>query len=45
MQLHIPFDLVEELVARFDVEIEPRIGPAQYHHKEIFVMHDAGDWF
>jgi hypothetical protein len=22
------------------VEIEPRIGPAQYHHKEIFVTHD-----
>jgi len=40
MKLHIPFDLIEELIPRFDMEIEPRIGPAQYHHKEIFMMNE-----
>ena len=40
MQLHVPFDLVEELVPWFDVEIEPRIGTAQYHHKEIFMVNE-----
>jgi hypothetical protein len=40
VQLHIPFDLVKELVSRLDVEIESRIGSAQYHHKEIFLTDD-----
>ena len=35
VQLHIPFDLVEELIPRFDVEVEPRIGPAQCPEKTV----------
>ena len=38
VQFHIPFDLVKEFVAWFDVKIEPRVGPAQYHHEKVFVM-------
>src|SRR5215204_244820 len=40
MQLHVAFDLIEELIAGLDMKIEPSIRPAQNHHQEIFVMDD-----
>jgi hypothetical protein len=38
VQFHIPLDLIKELVAWFDVKIEPRVGPAQHHHEKVLVM-------
>jgi hypothetical protein len=38
MQFHASFHLIEELVPGFDMEVEPRIGPAQDHHQEILVV-------
>ena len=40
MQLHIAFDLVEKLVTRFDVKIQPRIRPAEDHDEKVFVAND-----
>src|SRR5262245_33873118 len=40
VQLHISFDLIKEFVPRLNVEIEPRIGPAQYHHEKVLVMNE-----
>jgi hypothetical protein len=40
MQLHVAFDLIEELVTGLDVKIEPSIRSPQNHHQEIFMMND-----
>jgi hypothetical protein len=40
VQLHIPFDLIEKLVAGLDVKIQSSIRTAQNHHEKIFLVDD-----
>ncbi len=35
LQHHVALELVEELLARIDMEIAARIGPADHHHDEV----------
>jgi hypothetical protein len=36
-KLHLTLDLVKKLVPRIDMEIEPRIRPAQHHDNKILM--------
>src|SRR5690242_8134063 len=40
VQLDIALDLIEELLARFKMEIEPRVRSRQHHHDEFGMVRD-----
>jgi hypothetical protein len=40
VELHVAFDLIKELIPRFDMKVEPRIRPTKYHDQEVLMTNN-----